>query len=585
MKQHHLAAAICAALALLVPAAAIAAKPDPNRMLVTYKADANAKAQVERALRAERGRIQLRLDKQRTIAVTLSPQAVRRLRANPAVQSIELDMPRYPLSQTKPWGIERVQAPEAVLAGADGSGIKVCVIDSGINASHEDFAGIAITGYAPAGQSWNSDTCGHGTHVAGTIAAANNRVGVVGVSPGKVALHIVKYFDGPSCGFSYASTLIDAANRCQQAGAKIINMSLGGGGFSGPENNAFTSLHNQGVLSIAAAGNDGNTAKSYPASYTNVISVAATDQNDAKAAFSQYNNEVDIAGPGVGVLSTYPTREAMLLVGGVEYQAGVITGSVQGSASNALVNGGRCTAPGAWANKVVLCERGDIAFVEKVNNVTAGNGRAAVIFNNAAGNFAGTLGEGVTSTIPAISISQADGQALVASALGQTAAVTTTPIQNTNEYAYMDGTSMATPHVAGVAALVWSANPAATPQQVRSAMTSSALDLGTVGFDNNFGNGLVQATDAVLALVGATPAPQGFAIDMTPIATGRAQFNLAWTGGTATVDVFRDSVRLAADISNTGAFSHVANVRNAGTSTYRVCNAVTKACVSASISY
>lgn len=586
MKQQHLAAAICAALAIAIPAAAAAAKPDPNRMLVKYKATAHARARVEQALRSERGRIQLRLDKQRVIAVTLSPSAVRRLRANPAVESIEVDAPRYPLAQTTPWGIARVQAPEAVAAGADGSGIKVCVIDSGINASHVEFAGIAIDGYAPSGQAWNTDSCGHGTHVAGTIAAAGNGQGVVGVSPGKVALHIVKYFDGPSCGFSYSSNIIDAATRCQQAGARVINMSLGGPTLVQAEGAAFTNLYNDGVLSIASAGNDGDATKSYPASYGSVISVAATDQANAKATFSQYNNAVDLAAPGVGVLSTYPTRDAVLLVGGIEYQAGVISGSVQASASDAFVDGGRCATAGAWTNKIVLCERGDVTFAVKVSNVTTGNGRAAVIYNNTAGNFAGTLGEGVTSTIPAVSISQADGQFLVANKLGQLAAVTTVPTNNVSEYAYMDGTSMASPHVAGVAALVWSANPAATAQQVRAALTSSALDLGTAGLDNNFGHGLVRAADAVLALsAGFAPAATNLTVTVGPPASGRARFDLAWTGGATTIDILRDGVRVASAVSNTGAFSRFAQVRSPGASTYKVCNAGTTNCAAATANY
>ncbi len=104
------------------------------------------------------------------------------------------------------------------------------MIDSGIHAGHEDFAGIALSGY-PSG--WNNDQCGHGTHVAGTIAAANNNLGVIGVSPGKVSLHIVKVF-GDDCAWSYSSTLVDAAQRCQAAGAKVISMSLGGAGAAAP---------------------------------------------------------------------------------------------------------------------------------------------------------------------------------------------------------------------------------------------------------------------------------------------------------------------------------------------------------------
>jgi hypothetical protein len=126
------------------------------------------------------------------------------------------------------------------------------------------------------------------------------------------------------------------------------------------------------------------------------MSVAAVDQNNAHASFSQYTNQVEIAAPGVGVLSTYPNRDAAMSVGTSSYIVSAITGTRQSTATGGLVNGGRCTSAGSWAGKVVLCERGDISFVDKVNNVTAGGGVAAVVYNNVSGGFSGTLGDGVT---------------------------------------------------------------------------------------------------------------------------------------------------------------------------------------------
>src|SRR5262249_18325607 len=150
-------------------------------------------------------------------------------------------------------------------------GVTIGVIDSGVYVAHEDLAGVSISG-EPDG--WYNDLCHHGTHVVGTIAAANNDKGVLGVTPGAVSIHMVKVF-GDDCGWTYSSSLLNAAQKCQQAGAKIISMSLGGGAFSPTEDAGFQNLYSAGILSIAAAGNDGTTAISYPAGYSSVVSVAA----------------------------------------------------------------------------------------------------------------------------------------------------------------------------------------------------------------------------------------------------------------------------------------------------------------------
>jgi subtilisin family serine protease len=136
-----------------------------------------------------------------------------------------------------------------------------------------------------------------------------------------------------------------------------------------------------------------------------------------------------------------------------------------------------------------LIQRGDISFAEKVANCQAGHGVAAVIYNNADTLFSGTLGE-TPSAIPAVGISGQDVDTFASDAIA------TVTVNHNGDYAYFDGTSMATPHVSGVAALVWSQHKACTNQQVREALTSTALDLGPLGRDNAYGFGLVQALDA-----------------------------------------------------------------------------------------
>jgi subtilisin family serine protease len=347
---------------------------------------------------------------------------------------------------------------------------------------------------------WNQDGFGHGTHVAGTIAAMNNALGVVGVTPGTVSLYIVRVF-GDDGAWAYSSTLVDAANRCASTGANIISMSLGGARASQTEKTAFANLYSQGILSIAAAGNDGTTALSYPASYDSVVSVAAIDSNKLVADFSQKNVQVELSAPGVGVLSTLPYVDASTLtVDGLTYNAGHMEFSARGTVSGLLVNGGLCDSVGAWTGKVVLCERGTIAFYDKVHNVQLGGGAAALVYNNVPGAFTGTLGAGNSSTIIGLSLSQEDGQYLVANKLGLSGIVSSILTQPASGYEYWDGTSMATPHVSAVAALVWSANPSATNVQIRTVLQQTAQDLGVAGRDNSYGFGLVQAKAAITAL-------------------------------------------------------------------------------------
>lgn len=584
MQQRYLVGALGLAIAALTVGLATAAPaaraPDTDRVLVKFKH--GSKAHVQQALKAAGGRFHHALDSVDTFAVSVPVQAIAALKSNPNVELVEVDAPRYPMGQVTPWGIPRVQAPEAVAAGADGSGIKVCVIDSGINANHEEFAGIALSGDAAEGQTWSSDTCGHGTHVAGTIAAADNGVGVVGVSPGKVALHIVKVFDGPSCGWSYSSDVINAAEKCKAAGAKVINMSLGGPGSSIAERDAFARLYQQGVLSIAAAGNSGNAGHSYPASYDSVISVAALDANNARAPFSQYTSQVELAAPGVDILSTVPFRDAALSVAGNSYVTNAIVGTLQGVANAPLVHGGSCAAAGAWAGKVVLCERGGNSFLDKTNNVVAGGGLATVIYNNVPGGFTGTFGDGVTSTIPALSISQQDGQSLIGTQLGQAASVSTIFEADASAYGYKSGTSMATPHVTGVAALAWSAAPQKSNQQLREALAVTAIDLDIPGRDVNTGWGLVQAEAAAEELAnGGLPEPGTTPSQLMvfgAMVKHKLQVDLLWTRGGPSVDVYRNGVKILSGLVNTLSATDSPKVRGNGVLIYQVCNAGTSQC-------
>jgi subtilisin family serine protease len=333
--------------------------------------------------------------------------------------------------------------------------------------------------------------------VAGTIAALNNaNKGVVGVNPNQqLKLHIIKVFG--AAGWAYSSTLAAAANKCGAVGANVISMSLGGSLKSRTEQNAFDKLYTtgSGVLSIAAAGNGGNTRVSYPAGYASVVSVAALDEAKNWATFSQYNSDVEIAGPGVNVLSTVPMgtgSRSTLTVDTSAYDPGSMDGSPKVTARGMLADFGLggAASPGSMTGKVCLIQRGTYDFAVKVSNCQASGGVGAVVYNNVAGGFGGTLGTTVTA-IPSVTVSDTEGAAMKLQ-IGQPANVAVSAWN----YAFFDGTSMATPHVSAVAALVWSLNMNCTASQLRNSLNKSALDLGVAGRDTKFGFGLVQATAA-----------------------------------------------------------------------------------------
>lgn len=503
-------ATLLGAAGLLISSLAVA---EDGRYIIQFAPGAagNGKA----AVQAAGGDIKVDLTNRsvNAIAVTLPEQALNGLRNNPNVLNIEEDTRVYPMAETVPYGITMVQAD--MVSDSNAGAINVCIIDSGYHSGHFDLQANPVNGLNLSGSGDPFiDSCGHGTHVAGTVAAVNQGDGIIGVLPGaNINLTIAKVFGDDdwtsgSCGWSYSSGVIEAAYACKDAGADVINMSLGGGGASSTAEQGFQDLlDNHNVLSIAAAGNDGTTGYSYPASYPAVVSVAAIDDTKTVADFSQKNDQVELAAPGVGVLSTVPSISATAEVSGVSYTVSALDRSASTTATGNLVDGGICDSAGNWSGQVVLCERGSISFSDKVNNVEAGGGAAAIIYNNVSGGFLGTLdcngpSWGSCSNVPAVSMSQADGQFLVGNELGSSATVSTVATAPADGYDSYNGTSMATPHVVGVAALVWSQVPTATAADIRAALVATAEDLGSNGYDNSYGYGLVQAADAVAYLGG-----------------------------------------------------------------------------------
>jgi serine protease len=497
---------------------------EQERFIVVFKDGIGPNAHA--ALRSANAITALELPEHRAVAAYMNATAAQALARNPHVEYVEVDPKRYPLAwtnttsggETTPYGIKAVEA-DLVAAGASMGACTVCIIDSGYFINHDDNQNGNVVAAPQGTEDVFADGCGHGTHVAGTVAAlSGNATGVVGVNGGGNLNLVISRVFNDNCSWAYASNLIKALDACKAkrgSNKMVVSMSLGGSFKNRTEDQAFSKAYTEGILSVAAAGNGGNNRVSYPAGYSSVVSVAAIDANEAKATFSQSNSDVEIAAPGVSVLSTVPWIGSSITVDSVKYLGSHIANSgLTDGVSGALVSGGLCDSVGAWSGKTVLCQRGTVSFKVKVDNVKAGGGVAAVIYNNVSGGFAGTCDDGTGTTCAGvgIGISKEDGDYLVANKIEASGTTTASVSPNCGDgntvgcgYEAWDGTSMATPHVSAVAALIWSYNTSKTNAQVRDALNKTAKDLGAAGRDNGFGWGLVKAARARDCLLGTGP--------------------------------------------------------------------------------
>jgi serine protease len=369
-------------------------------------------------------------------------RAVQALRARADVAEADLNYIHRPfltpndVMYSRQWHYPLIRLPQAwdITTGTPATGqVIVAVIDTGVVLSHSDLAGQLIQGYdfisnptnAKDGDGIdpNADDPGdglipgsssfHGTHVAGTVAAStNNSTGVAGVSWGAriMPLRVLGALGGTSYdviqAVRYAARLPNDSGTLPAQRADIINLSLGGGAFSQSEQSEYTAARNQGVIIIAAAGNENTSQLSYPASYDGVVSVGAVGLNSAKAPYSNIGAALDVVAPG-------------------------------GDASADLNGDG--------------------------------------------------FPDGILSTL----------------AIDASGAIVTT-------YQYNHGTSMAAPHMAGVAALMKAVYPDLIPSELDLELASGEItqDLGDPGRDDIFGHGLIDALKAVQraqALAGGAP--------------------------------------------------------------------------------
>lgn len=308
------------------------------------------------------------------------------------------------------YGDEMVRAGVAKeLLPSETATVRVAVIDTGIDATHPDLAGKVVKGTTilDANSSGNkykddgNDDNGHGTHVAGIIAATwDNGIGIDGVT-GELDIELmpVKALDDSGRGSTY--DIIEGIRYAADNGAAILNLSLGSSASSSLEAEAVRYAQNKGCLVIAAAGNDSvDVAQNWPASYDGVISVGSVDAQGERSYFSNYGDTLDVAAPGTDIISTIPKKIAL-----------------QESAYGSTVYG---------------------------NDI--------------------------------------DGY-----------------------YISWSGTSMATPHVVGVAAIYKAANPGVTGDDIGELLINTCQDAGDVGKDIETGSGIVDAAAMLGAEVVKTP--------------------------------------------------------------------------------
>ncbi len=454
-------------------------------------------------------------------------EAVAALKSNPAVAYAEPNYlyhatalpndPRY----SQLWGMAKISAPSAWNITTGSAAVKVAVVDTGIATDHLDLSSNVVPGYDfVQGDTDPRDYNGHGTHVAGTIGArGNNGVGVAGVN-WQVGLMPVRVLDGNGSG-SNANVTAGFAYACSH-GASIVNASLGGTGYSIAMRDAIAACPN--TLFVVAAGNDGvnnDTTPHYPCNYgaapdnlANVICVAATDSNDALASFSNYGQSVDLAAPGVNIPSTWPAYDTLATesfeslaswstsvasgltfgqstthVSGVYSAADSPTGNYQPSTDTWLYRGSAMAS---------LTGRHGCRLSYNLRLDTQSNHDYFQVFGSGDGlNFSGSQWsgstgggflslssdmsayDGVATFVPALRlVSDSDG--MVGDG-GYVDNLLLACLKASGEnYNTISGTSMATPHVTGVAALVKAAHPTFTAAQIKAAILGGLDSLGSL---------------------------------------------------------------------------------------------------------
>src|SRR5215211_3950048 len=501
----------------------------PGKVVVRFRPNADPRSRKE-ALSAESATTvkRLVLPGLQLVHVDGAVQdAVASFRSNPAVAYAEPNYlyhadavpndPRYP----QLWALARISAPAAWSIATGSTSVTVGIVDTGISTDHLDLSANVVPGRDfVQGDSDPRDFNGHGTHVAGTIGErGNNGRGLTGVN-WQVGLMPVRVLDGSGSG-SNANVTAGLAYACTHR-ASIVNASLGGTSYSTAMRDAIASCPN--TLFVVAAGNDGvsdDQTPHYPCNYgaapddlANVICVAATDSNDALASFSNYGQSVDLAAPDVGIQSTWPAYDTLAgegfesLASWASYQAAGLPFGRSSTHVSGLYSAADSPAgayqPGSDTRfyrstpMASLAGRTGCRLFYDLRLDTQLNHDYFQVFGSSDGtNFSGSTWSGSTGGAfmrLTTDVSAYDGSATFYPALRLTANSDGTVgdgghvddlslrcLQASSEdYGTISGTSMATPHVAGVAALVKAAHPSFTVAKLKAWVLGGVDSLGSL---------------------------------------------------------------------------------------------------------
>lgn len=273
---------------------------EEDRVLVLFKDEVSVET-IEDA----NGKIMEVTDEVPIAVVTIPSDEVTNLVEDPNVIAVEDDQLLRIHQQYTDWGIEKVKATSAWRTNYTGKGIKIAIIDSGVDSNHRDLSLAGGASFVSYTDSYHDDN-GHGTHVAGIIGALNNNFGTVGIAYDS-SLYAVKALDAQGSG--YLSEIIAGIDWAISNKMDIINLSLGAESSSEALKSAVDKAYQNGILVVASSGNSGSSATvdnvSYPARYDSVIAVGAVDSNLTVTDFSSSGPAVEVAAPGSGILSTY----------------------------------------------------------------------------------------------------------------------------------------------------------------------------------------------------------------------------------------------------------------------------------------